>query len=54
MDPMLEELARATIASRLADAEGVRRGRRHAAAGHVGRNAQDAVRRAFVALSPAE
>jgi hypothetical protein len=54
MDPMLEDLARATIASRLADADGVRRGRRHVAAGHFGRKAQDAVRRASLALARAE
>ena len=54
MDPMLEDLARATLASRLADADGVRRGRRHAAAGHLGRKAKDAVRRASLAMARAE
>ena len=54
MDPMLEDLARATIASRLAEADGVRRGRRHAAGGHFGRKAQGAVRRASLVLSRAE
>jgi hypothetical protein len=54
MDPMLEDLARATLASRLADAEGVCRGRRHATAGRFGRKARDAARRASLALSRAE
>ncbi len=54
MDTMLEDLARATLASRLADADGVRRGRRHAVAGHLGRKAKDAVRRASLAMARAE
>ncbi|HEY2878347.1 hypothetical protein [Nocardioides sp.] len=54
MDPMLEDLARATVADRLAAAEGVRRGRRVAAAGHKARRARDAARRASLALARAE
>jgi hypothetical protein len=54
MQPMLEDLARTTLASRLADADGVRRGRRHAAAGHFVRRAQDAAHRASLALARAE
>ena len=54
MDPMLEDLARITLAERLATAEGRRRGRRHAAAGHLARRAQDAVRRASLAQTRAE
>lgn len=54
MQPMLEDLARATLASRLADADSVRRGRRHAAAGHFVRTAQDAAHRASLALARAE
>jgi hypothetical protein len=54
MDPMLEDLARAKLASRLTEAAGVRRGRRHAAAGHLARKAQDAVRRASLAIARAE
>jgi hypothetical protein len=54
MDPMLEDVARATLASRLTEAAGVRRGRRHVAAGHLARKAEDAVRRASAALARAE
>ena len=54
MEPMLEDLARATLASRLTEAAGVRRGRRHVAAGHLARKAEDAVRRASVAIARAE
>jgi hypothetical protein len=54
MDPMLPELARVTIADRLASATGVRRGRRAVTAGRQARRAEDAVRRASLALARAE
>jgi hypothetical protein len=54
MDPMLEDLALATITHRLSDAQGVRRGRRHVAAGRLARRAEDAVRRASLALARAD
>jgi|1186.fasta_scaffold1091210_2 hypothetical protein len=54
MDPMLEDLAHATVAARVAAADGVRRGRRLATAGHLARRAEDAVRRASLALARAE
>src|SRR3954465_12126491 len=46
MDPMLEDLAHATVAARVAAADGVRRGRRLATAGHLARRAADAAPRA--------
>jgi hypothetical protein len=54
MDPMLEDLAHATVAARLAAAESVRPGRRVVAAGHLARRARDAARRASLALARAE
>jgi hypothetical protein len=54
MDPMLPDLAQATMAERLASAHGVRRGRRLVTAGHLARRAEDAVRRASLALARAE
>jgi hypothetical protein len=54
MDPMLEDLARLAVADRVAVAAGVRRGRRHAAAGRLARRAEAAARRASLALARAE
>jgi hypothetical protein len=51
MDPMLEDLARARLSARLAEAEGLRRGQRHVVARRLGRKAEDAARRARVALA---
>jgi len=53
MDPMMEDLARARVASRVADAELLRPGRQHAAARRLGRRAEAAARRASLALSRA-
>ena len=49
MDQILEYVARATISARLGDAEGLRRGHRHALARRLGRRAEAAARRAAVA-----
>jgi len=51
MDPMMEDLARARVASRVEEAEGLRAGRRHVAARRLGRRAEAAARRAGLALS---
>jgi hypothetical protein len=51
MDSMLEDLARARLSSRLAEAEGLRRGQRHVVARRLGRKAEDAARRARAALA---
>jgi hypothetical protein len=53
MDPMLEDLARARIASRVADAELLRPGRQHSAARRLGRRAAAAAGRASLARSRA-
>ena len=47
----MEDLARARVASRVADAEGLLAGRRHVAARRLGRRAEAAARRADLALS---
>ncbi len=49
----MEDLARARVAARVADAEGLRRGRRFAAARRLGRRAEAASTRAVVARSRA-
>jgi hypothetical protein len=54
MDRMLEDLARAGITERLAVAEGLRPGRRLARADRLARRAEDAVRRASLAMARAE
>jgi hypothetical protein len=54
MDPMLEALARARVADRLAAAEGLRPGRRQTSAGRFARRAEAAARRASLALARAE
>jgi hypothetical protein len=51
MDQMMEDLARARVAARVADAEGLRRGRRYAAARRLGRRAEAATSRAGLAQS---
>jgi hypothetical protein len=51
MDAMLEELARASMIARVAEAEGLRRGRRHVVARRLARRADDAQRRARAALA---
>ncbi|WP_191907907.1 hypothetical protein [Nocardioides cynanchi] len=49
MDPLLEQLAGVRLRDRLAEAEGLRRGRRHVAARRLGRKAEDVARRVRVA-----
>jgi hypothetical protein len=51
MDAILEELARARLTARVAEAEGLRRGQRHVVARRLGRKADDVARRARVALA---
>jgi hypothetical protein len=51
MDPILEELARARMIARVQEAEGLRRGQRHVVARRLSRKAEDAARRARVALA---
>ena len=51
MDLMLEDLARARVASRVEDAEGLRAGRRLVAARRLGRRSEAAARRAGLALA---
>jgi hypothetical protein len=51
MDPLLEQMARARLSDRLAEAEGLRRGQRHVVARRLGRRAEDATRRARAALA---
>ena len=51
MDPMMEDLARARLVARLDEAEGLRPGRRHAAARRLGRRAEAAARRASLAVA---
>jgi hypothetical protein len=51
MDAMLEEMARARMTARLAEAEGLRRGQRHVVARRLGRKADEAARRARAALA---
>jgi hypothetical protein len=48
---MMEDLARALVVSRVQEAEGLRGGRRHAAARRLGRRAEAAAGRAALALS---
>ena len=47
----MEDLARARVASRVADAELLRPGRQYTAARRLGRKAETAARRASLALS---
>jgi hypothetical protein len=51
MDPMMEDQALVRVAARVADAEGLRRGRRLTAARRLGRRADAAAARARLARS---